>query len=223
MKRTIAAIIGCLIPTVASANLSMAPRKSELEKALSVIMATALPQMPDAARQQRIDSYEDVSRPNKGQAVELIAGQTWKSQDHEDPTVTGERVLEGCELRYAKPCALIAVNDEIVAEGGLSPRDMPRLHYAGKFDPARIPIARLADRNRADVQNYAMAKEPKAMAIHPWGQVFTSQGNASLGDAQEAVLAKCNGDPFRRGRDGGCFLYAINNDVVISKRLMAAQ
>ncbi len=29
--------------------------------------------------------------------------------------------------------------------------------------------------------------------------------------------------PRRRGSDGGCFLYAIDNDVVISKRVTAAQ
>jgi hypothetical protein len=100
---------------------------------------------------------------------------------------------------------------------------MPRLHYAGEFDLSKIPAIRLVTRNRPDVQSYFAAAQPKAVAIHPWGKLFISQGNASLKAAEEAALAKCNNDPERNGKDGGCFLYASNNDVVLSKRLMSSQ
>jgi hypothetical protein len=95
--------------------------------------------------------------------------------------------------------------------------------YAGEFDLSKIPAIRLVTRNRPDVQSYFAAAQPKAVAIHPWGKLFISQGNASLKAAEEAALAKCNNDPERNGKDGGCFLYASNNDVVLSKRLMSAQ
>jgi hypothetical protein len=55
------------------------------------------------------------------------------------------------------------------------------------------------------------------------GQSFISQGNASLKEAEETALAACNSDQDRWGRDGGCFIYAANNDVVLSKRLMSAR
>jgi hypothetical protein len=100
---------------------------------------------------------------------------------------------------------------------------MPRLQYAGEFDLSKIPIIRLVTRNRADVQSYFAAMQPKAMAIHPWGKVFISQGNASLNEAEEMAPAKCNSDQDRGGRDGDCFIYAANNDVVLSKRLMSAR
>ena len=69
---------------------------------------------------------------------------------HEEPPFAGERTLEGCQLRFARSCALIAINDEIASDGKLEYRDMPRLHYAGEFDLAQIPIIRLDTRNRTD-------------------------------------------------------------------------
>jgi hypothetical protein len=100
---------------------------------------------------------------------------------------------------------------------------MPRLHYAGKYDLSQIPIIRRITRQRPDVQNYDKAMEPKAIAIHPWGKLFISAGDPSLKDAQTSALAKCNSDPARNGRDGGCFVYAINNDIVLDERRMQAK
>jgi hypothetical protein len=222
MMRLIWLLTACLISGIALASPTETPRKSVFEKALNVILATVAPQMSAAAREKIIKDYED-GKANKGQAIELISGSPWRSLIHEDQAVAGDRTLEGCQLRYGKPCALIAVNEDIAAEGELVSKDMPRLHYAGEFDLAKIPAIRLVTRNRADVQNYFAATQPKAMAIHPWGKVFISQGNASLKDAEEMALAKCNNDQARGGRDGGCFIYAANNDVVLSKRLMSAQ
>jgi hypothetical protein len=222
MTRLIWLVTACLISGVALAAPTETPRKSVFEKALNVILATVAPQMSATNREKIIKDYED-GRANKGQAIELIGGSPWRSLIHEDQAVAGDRTLEGCQLRYGRPCALIAVNEEIVAEGKLISKDMPRLQYAGEFDLSKVPIIRLVTRNRADVQSYFAAMQPKAMAIHPWGKVFISQGNASLNEAEEMALAKCNSDQDRGGRDGGCFIYAANNDVLLSKRLMSAR
>jgi hypothetical protein len=222
MARVIWMLAACLIPGIVLAASTETPRKSVFEKALNVILASVAPQMSATLREKTIKDYED-GRANKGQAIELISGNPWRSVVHEDQAVAGDRTLEGCQLRYGKPCALIAVNEEIAAEGELTSRDMPRLHYTGEFDLAKIPAIRLVTRNRPDLQNYFTASPPKAIAIHPWGKIFISQSNASIKEAEEAALAKCNNDPERNGRDGSCFLYASNNDVVLSKRLMSAR
>src|SRR5258708_1660895 len=117
-------------------------------------------------------------------------------------------------MRFAKECALVAVNDEIIAEGQLIYKDMPRLRYSGQFDLSQIPVINSATRYRADVQGYFGANKPKAIAIHPWGKLFISSGNTSLNEAEETALTKCNADFIRDHHDGPCFLYAINNDVV---------
>jgi hypothetical protein len=60
----------------------------------------------------------------------------------------------------------------------------------------------------------------KAIAIHPWGKIFISTGGVNLIEVQSAALAKCNADPERRFRDGNCFVYAVNNDVILPERRM---
>jgi hypothetical protein len=215
-------VVFLALPGVAMAALTNAERKSQFERAMASIMAAATPAVHPTLRDTLIKDYL-ACKPNKGQAVELVNASYLRTCEQDDASATGDRALESCQLRYGKPCALLAVNEEIVAEGELASRDMPRLHYAGKYDLSQIPIIRRITRQRPDVQNYDKAMEPKAIAIHPWGKLFISAGDPSLKDAQTSALAKCNSDPARNGRDGGCFVYAINNDVVIDERRMQAK
>ena len=56
----------------------------------------------------------------------------------------------------------------------------------------------------------------KAIAIHPWGELFIASGSA---DAQQTVLNRCNS--FGRDKpDGPCLLYAINTKVVLPERMI---
>jgi hypothetical protein len=207
-----------IFPGVALAGPTTAERKSQFEKALSLIMSSSTPGVPASGRDDTIRDYL-ATKPNKGQAVQL-EGHYWRSGAHEDQTAAGDRTLEGCQLRYAKPCALLAVNEEIAPEGELTPKDMPRLHYKGEFDLAQIPIIRSAVRTRADLQGYAAAANPKAIAIHPWGKIFIATGINNPILAQSVALSKCNADPERKSRDGNCFVYAVNNDVILPERRM---
>ncbi|MDH2342769.1 hypothetical protein [Bradyrhizobium sp. SSUT77] len=215
-------VVFLALPGVAMAALTNAERKSQFERAMASIIAASTPTVFGFVRDTLIKDYV-ACKSNKGQAVELFGASYFRSCEHEDASVTGDRSLEACQLRYGKPCALLAVNEEIVAEGELTSKDMPRLHYAGKYDLSQIPIIRRITRQRPEVQNYDKAMEPKAIAIHPWGKLFISAGDPSLKDAQTSALAKCNSDPARNGRDGGCFVYAINNDVVIDERRTLAK
>jgi hypothetical protein len=207
----------CILPGIALAGLTSAQRKSEFEKALSIIIASTTPDVSQDGRESLIARYSD-GKPNKGLAVQDVYRQYFQSELHEDQASAGDRTLEACQMRFAKTCALVAVNDEIVAEGQLVFKDMPRLRYSGKFDLSKIPVITQATRYRADVQGYFAASGPKAIAIHPWGKLFVSSGNASLNEAQETVLTKCNNDFIRDRKDGPCFLYAINDDVVLPER-----
>lgn len=217
MKAVGAILCAGLLTSAAIAGPISTERKSQFEMAMMVIMASVTPQLSDLQRESLVGDYAE-GKPNKGQAVDPIGGHYFRSVAHEDYGVTGERTLEACQLRFGKPCALLAVNDEIAAEGDLTPKDMPRLHYSGEFDLSQMPIVRAVTRARADVQGYFGAAGPKAMAIHPWGFLFISTGKATSRDAQDAALADCNNDPRRNFRDGNCFVYAVDNQVVISER-----
>ncbi len=215
--RAFGLLCAMLLTSAAVAGPITAERKSQFEKAMNVIMASVTPKLIDLQRERLVRDYVE-GKPNKGQAVEPVEGHYFRSVAHEDYGVAGERTLEACQLMFGKPCALLAVNDEIAAEGGLMPKDMPRLHYSGEFDLAKIPIIRAVTRARADVQSYFGAAGPKAVAIHPWGFLFISTGKANSRDAQDAALAACNADPRRQSRDGNCFVYAVDNQVIISER-----
>jgi hypothetical protein len=207
-----------LLATAAMAGPTTAERKSQFEKAMHVIMASTMPKIAEATRDRIIRDYL-ATAPNKAQAVEPVSNQTWRSSRYADLDEAAERVLEACQLRYAKPCALLALNDEIAAEGGLVVKDMPRLSYAGEFDIEKIPTIRGITKARPDLQNYAGVAGPKAIAIHPWGTLNISTGKANARDAQDQALHECNSDPRRSGyNDGNCFVYAVNNEVIIPER-----
>jgi len=179
--------------------------------------------MSAATRDTLIADYLD-AKLNKAQTLEPTGrGNYWRSTQHESQEVAGDRALEACQLRFGKPCTLIAVNEEISSEGSLTTREMPRLKYSGKFDPKQVPIIRIGLRKSPIVLQYDLSMGEKAMAIHPQGRIFVAVGHPTAKEAADTALAKCNNDPSRNGKDGPCFLYAINNDVVISKRLMKAE
>jgi hypothetical protein len=203
----------CLIPTIALAALTATERKSQFDRALSFIIASATPDIAPGERDRVIKAYGE-AQPNKGLAVQDVYRGYFLLDLHEEQAFTGDRTLEGCQFHYARPCALIAINDEIASDGQLDYRDMPRLHYAGEFDLAQIPIIRQDTRNRADLQRYYNAPEPKAIAIHSWGELFIAVGSV---DAQQTVLAKC-GDFARDKQVGPCFLYAVSRQVVLPER-----
>lgn len=221
MKSIKWAVALCLLPSVAIAGLSSADHQSKFEKALASIMAMAAPQQTVGDRQAMMKRYL-ANNTNKALAVQLSKGAYWRSYRHDEASLAGERALEACQLHWGTPCALLAVNDAIV-EGELISRDMPRLHYRGTFEVSQIPAIRSDMLTRPDVQSYDKAREPKAMAIHPWGLVFIAAGNRTAKEAQEAALTKCNDDPSRNKKDGGCYLYAIDNDVIIDERRMSAK
>jgi hypothetical protein len=210
-------VILLAIPSAALAALSNAERKSQFEKAMASIMAANHPSMSIQLREMLVKDYV-ACKTHKGQAAELAGANYFRSCEHEDTPEIGDRSLEACQLRYGKPCALLAIDEEIVADGNLAAKDMSRLHYRGEFDLSQIPIIRAITRNRVDLQTYFAAPNPKAIAIHPWGKIFISKGGSNLVLAQSAALANCNADPARHGKDGYCFLYAVNNDVVIDER-----
>ena len=184
---------------------------------MGVILAREMTNYSDATRADVIRGYVN-AKPNKAQAIQLEVGAPWRSSEHEDEDTAIERTLEGCQLRWGAPCALLAVNDDMVAEGRLEAKDMPRVNYTGIYEVSQIPAIRRSTRQRPDVQNYEKAMEPKAMAIHPWGRLFISAGGAGPREAQASALAQCNDDPSRNHRDGDCFVYAVGNNVVISEK-----
>jgi hypothetical protein len=209
------------------AELHAQPMVPPVNTSLLNGLAKLAPSASQKALQDTVASYQ-AGRPHKSLAIYLAdvsqfsAG--WVSGEPNEQAAE-EDVLERCEVINGGACVLVAVNDTIKYTTGdpPPPRQMPRVHYAGRFDPERIPYLPAAVRTRADVAGYVAAPSFKAAAYHPRAQLlFVVSGAATQRGAEEKALALCNADPSRLARGGPCFLYASNDEVVLPRHSATA-
>jgi uncharacterized caspase-like protein len=128
-----------------------------------------------------------------------------------------ERVaLEGCQISFALPCVLIASNDEVRAPDplGAQRQDMARVRYSGAYQADKVPL--LWVQALPEVNAYASRKGHKAMAMRAiLPALFVARGEKSAAEAERKALAMCNA---HRETPYPCFLYAVNNTVVLAQR-----
>ena len=127
-----------------------------------------------------------------------------------------ERVaLEGCQISFALPCILIASNDEVRApDPERAAADMARVRYSGPYQADKVPL--LWVQALPEVNAYASRKGHKAMAMRAiLPALFVARGEKSAAEAERKALAMCNA---HRETPFPCFLYAVNNSVVLAQR-----
>jgi class 3 adenylate cyclase len=199
------------------------PSASPLHDELMARAAAAAPGLPAKAREEMASGYED-ARAHKAQALSVEPAGSWRTGDRPTAENAEEAALENCQLFYGHPCVLIAVDGVVQPQppGDSWPRrDMPRVAYAGAFDPAQIPGVAPGIRERTDILKYRSAPAPKAAALTPRGdRMFTVVGAANQRAAEEEALRQCNAEPVRR-LNTACFLYAAADRVVLALRLTA--
>jgi hypothetical protein len=223
MKRLAILAVIAVMPAAASAFDRYAGlaetehQTSDLSKALNLVMSTATPNLYFHTRELMVEDYEKAA-VNKAIALNVKSGEYWQTTDQDSKVVTPDRALEGCQLRFGSPCRLLAVNDELVQAGPVTEQEMPRLKYSGGFDVNQLPIVKDEIRKRADVQGYLAAGRSKAIALNPIGQMFVVTGLANDKEAADMALARCDTASGRKKSDGICYLYSLNNDVIIGKR-----
>lgn len=223
MRLLFALAIICIAGTAdAQQFAALSPKEKEpsaFAKALRLIFAISAPAMSERTRNRIVDEYE-VARQHKAQAFEPAKKVFWRAIVRESPKHAEDAALEGCQIRSGAPCAILAINDEVVGTGGLVTRDMPRLTYRGVYDPAKVPTVREITLKRAEIESYPSQPTPKAMALHPSGRLFSASGKNTIQQAIDAALVQCNGNrDIDIARDGPCFVYALNNDVVFPERM----
>ena len=223
MRRPLVVLIIALMPQIAWAFDRFAGlaetehQPSDLSKALNLVMSTATPDLYFRKREIMVDEFEKAA-VNKAIAFNAKSAEYWQTKDQDSKSVVGERTLEGCMLRFGSPCKLLAVNDELVPPGQGAEHELPRLKYAGGFDVDQLPVVKDEIRKRPDVQSYLATPEPKAIALHPSGRLIVVSGLPTDKETADAALSRCDLAPARSKSDGPCYLYALNNSVVIAKR-----
>jgi hypothetical protein len=192
----------------------------EFHDALTARLDEVLPKLAVDARDKLVRDYAAL-RPHKALAGSQEAQSNWMNQGWSPVELARENVLEACQMFYGTPCVLLALDDQLGnnANDELAPVDMPRVTYDRFYDPNQIPAISRADRQRADIIAYTSAMGAKAAAIHPRGKIFLVTRAADSATAQTQALASCNADPGRYGAP--CFVYAVENQVVLPKRATA--
>ncbi|HYF07813.1 MAG TPA: caspase family protein, partial [Acetobacteraceae bacterium] len=210
-------------PQAAAPAAPVAARQAALRPLTTAQIREAVPFLsPDAV--ERVVQRFGGSTPNRALAANPDRRSWWYGFDFAQAETAEQVVLERCQIVHGSPCVLIALNDEIRGRLPAAPRrDMPRVRYSGPFAIEQVPgYSPLNAPILATLRAYAAAREPKALAMHPWGRFFPATDADHQHGAETAALAACNADPERQGRDGPCFLYAIGNRVVLPDRRMAA-
>ena len=163
---------------------------------------------------------------HKAEAASLAPAGTWRSGNRLTSEIAQELALEDCQIYYGQPCVLLATDDAVEpapGDGKWPRHDMPRVRYAGSYDPRQIAGATLPERGRSDVLAYGSAPSPKAAAFRLVGghgsRLFIVTKAASQHAAEEQALEACNNDPTQSNRQTPCYLYAVGNQVVLPRRL----
>jgi hypothetical protein len=208
-------------PPKQAVGAAVASDPGDLQEKLRKAVQKFLPTVNSAHLDAALKSYAE-GKDNKAIAGSRERNATWRFTNRDSGYAAEQATLEGCQLFYANPCILVAVNGTVVnipEDGTWVTRTMSRVSYEGQFNPQLIPIVSPEVRGRKDVADYPFGRGPKAVAIHPWGLLFIASGSVSQASAEAEALKNCNDDPARAGKDGPCFLYAIGNHVVLPLRI----
>jgi hypothetical protein len=181
--------------------------------------------MPLDMRQQAAAGFAK-GKAHRAMAVAPAAQRVWWTPGWANQELAQEKALEKCQQYFDELCALVATDDVVAGpgvDGRLPLRDAPRVRYGGVFNPERIPAITKATEQRMDVAGYLTAPSPKASAFHAGGLLHIVVGAPSQRAAEEQSLRACNDDPGRvRAGSGPCYLYSVDNRVVLPLRATGA-
>jgi len=183
-----------------------------------------LPQVSASHARATAQGYLASPGPNRALAVNPERRTGFRVQGFSSAEDAETVMLERCQLTFGSPCLLVAVNDDLpTEEEARRPRDMPRVKYAGAYDPEQVPgIAARLRPQMQELAEYGRLPGGRAMALHPQGRVAVASGAASEAEAARRALAACNGLAQRSRLVGSCLLYAMGDAVVLPRRLSAA-
>ena len=207
------ALVGAALWWLGRDHRSQQSLQSQLEAALAKSVPTTTPQL----RKETATAFAEAPA-NRALAVARQGGKLRWTSDWPTREVAEEKVLERCQLAYDEPCMLIAVNDAVLpagADGSWPVRDAPRMRYAGVLTLERMPVVRAKELQRPDIANYAAAAAPKALALNTQGLLTVATGAATQRAAEEQALRACRSEAQRPRLEGTCFLYAVENRVVL--------
>ena len=202
------------------------PQQAPLKDALSARLQAVVPTLDENWRVDVVNGYQ-AAAAHKAQAVSPEGPGAWRGTGRPTAANAETAALEQCQVVYGRPCVLLAIDDELTplpTDGKWPPRDMPRARYASDYDPEQIPGLRPENRDRQDIVGYRSAGHFKAAAYSAdGGRVYTTTDASSQRVAEEKALKECNDDATANKLSSPCFLYAVDQHVVLPLRLKEPQ
>jgi hypothetical protein len=199
----------------AAANHVLLPQRLRQARPVGNSLAAVLAYvyLPDPAG--RADAFNK-DKQHKTLVVFPESPQSWVFEQYPSAQEAERLALEFCGLKYNTACVVVATDDRLVNKDPWSgPRNrMPRLTYQGSYRPDMVPLYATPPKAATD---YAHMRGPKAMAIRTDGRpgpTLVAETGATAVEAQSKALAKCT-DP---DSPYPCFLYAVNDTVVLPQR-----
>jgi TIR domain len=153
---------------------------------------------------------------HKALALSFIHAGMSSSQKDDETAISA--ALESCQtasdaVQHGGVCQLYAIGNMVVYKAGRPPmppepwvQDDPSV--ARPFVPDQAPI--IPDGRRPDMQTYANARAPKALAISSAGSFAWRYGNASQDEAVRRALEICGAISHF-----ACLLVAVDNSFVV--------
>lgn len=191
--------------------------QQSVEAQLEAALARSMPATTPKFRKETAATFAEAPA-NRALAVARQGGKLRWTSDWPTREVAEEKALERCQLAYDEPCMLVAVNGAVLpagAGGSWPVRDAPRMRYAGTLTLERLPVVRAKELQRPEIANYAAAAGPKALALNAQGVLTVAAGAATQRAAEEQALRTCRSEVQRLRLEGTCFLYAVENRVVL--------
>jgi len=209
-------------PVSSSGTTSAAVAPTSVLQALPNRLKVVVPAMSDNMREAAVREYFN-GGAHKAQVVSVEPPGFWTHWNASSGAKAVQLALESCQVYFEHPCVLVVADDALPplpADGKPVAQDMPRVSYAGKFDPAQIPGSDQGLREREDVVHYSGHVAPKAASYHPMRtRLFIVTAAAEQHAAEVEALKACNDDTATRKLKGPCLLYAVNDRVVLPLRL----
>ncbi|HTQ32968.1 MAG TPA: SUMF1/EgtB/PvdO family nonheme iron enzyme [Stellaceae bacterium] len=186
-------------------------------------LAAISPDMSAKMRTDHVRAYREKPQ-HKALAVPPGRSNVWFNFSRPSADNARDSTLELCQIAYDQPCALIAVDDTpqpVPRDGKWQTHDMPRVQYAGDYDPTQMPGALPDLRERPDFAGYRGLSGAKAIAFHVAGTIrYFIATSADQRGAEADALRRCDDDDRGARADlHQCFLYASGTRVVFPQRL----
>jgi class 3 adenylate cyclase len=222
-RADLAAALACLLVLAAGAGAFYGRGQmahADFVTRLDALLVATQTNVTERGRAKLIGDYLAFA-PHRALVIAPKVRDHWWTGDWPDARIAETKALERCQIAFGEPCASVAADETWLAPIDARPpevHEMPKVVFAGEFDPKQLPGVRDNVIARADVTAYLAAPEPKAAAIHPRGVLTVATGASSQTEANAKALKSCNDSDSARDADGPCYLYAEANKVVLPAR-----